>query len=82
MKFGETEIGEGLNIEASMDNIDQVVYEYLVWRGEPYKKCSRCDKYFRYNTKGRPNDYCKKCRKDVDNEQKTAYRLKIGERKF
>ena len=73
MKFGETKIGEGLNIEASMDNIDQVVYEYLVWRGEPYKKCSRCDKYFRYNPKvSNPAKYCRPCAKTVKLEQTNA----------
>ena len=73
IKFGETEIGEGLNIEASMDNIDQIVYEYLVWRGEPYKKCSVCGNYFKYNIKAKtPAIYCKLCKKEKQKEWEKA----------
>lgn len=62
LNFGDKE-----NIENEDDLIitdfDGVIYQYLIWRGEKWKKCEVCGKWIKIKSKKIPM-YCSKCKKE------------------
>ncbi|MGU9539168.1 hypothetical protein ACQX0N_09330 [Clostridium tepidum] len=71
LKFGDKE-----NIESENDLIitdfDGVVYQYLIWRGEKWKRCEVCSKWIRIKSKKIPM-YCSKCKKEKQLEWDRKY---------
>lgn len=58
-----------------INDFDGVVYQYLIWKGEKWKKCEQCGKYFKQ--KNNRMKYCNICRKEKEKE-----RAKEGMRKL
>lgn len=60
---------EGLVIE----NFDGVIYQWLKYKGERWKRCSECGKWIKIKSKTCAPKYCKECKKIVDKETKKRY---------
>lgn len=67
-------IDKDSNTELVISDFDGVVYQYLIWKGEKWKKCNECGKYFK--PKSNSAKYCvgckkkKKARQNKENMQK------------
>ncbi|APR02535.1 TPA: hypothetical protein ACXDAY_002332 [Clostridium botulinum] len=53
-------------------DFDGVVHQYLIWRGEKWKRCLVCDKWIRVKNKERTK-YCNKCSKEKRLERQRKY---------
>lgn len=61
--YGDIEYDKnGININLTQDNIEDLIYIYYNWRGDKnIKKCKVCGRYFKIANNS--NIYCKKCSK-------------------
>lgn len=58
-------------VEFEINNFDGVVYEYLKYKGEKWKQCKKCSKWFQYKSN---NKYlCNKCQNTKTKENKLKY---------
>ncbi|EPY2277983.1 hypothetical protein ACXAT3_002735 [Clostridium sporogenes] len=61
LNFGDKE-NTGNEDDLIITDFDGVVYQYLIWRGEKWKRCEVCGKWIRVKSKKIPM-YCNVCKK-------------------
>lgn len=64
-------IDEDSESEIIITDFEGVVHQYLIWKGERWKKCQECGKWIKITTGN--NMYCKKCAKEIQRQQKRNY---------
>jgi rRNA maturation endonuclease Nob1 len=68
MKVCYADLEEQAEVELTIDDFDGVIYQYLIWKGERWKRCEICGKWIKQgNTK--PKKYCNICAKDIKSKQ-------------
>ena len=53
-----------------VSDFDNIIYYYLIHKGEKWKQCSECGKYFKSKSKKNNAKYCNKCSKVIHQKQK------------
>lgn len=57
-------------IEITIDDFDGVVYQYLIWKGERWKRCERCkNKWFKLKSPNSNQKCCKSCANIIEIEK-------------
>lgn len=61
--------------EIIIDNFDEVIYYYLIFKGGKYKKCEICGKYIKVrSSKDNSKKYCNNCAREIAQEQKNKWK--------
>ena len=62
-------------VEMIINNFDGVIYQYLIWKGERWKRCELCNKWIKIrNKKNTSQKYCGSCKKMKQLEWNNNYR--------
>lgn len=69
-------INEESEIEIIINDFEGVVYHYLIWKGEKWKKCEECNKWIKVKSK-KPPKYCNTCKKQKQLEWDKEYRKRL-----
>ena len=59
-------------LEMVIDDFDGVIYKYLIWKGEKWKRCCECGKWIKLKTFNSKQKYCKVCSIKVDNLKRNS----------
>ena len=83
LNYGDNiNIKEGIDLELTQENIENVVVAYLDWRQkEDYYYCKVCGKEIKKAKKGRTPDYCTSCKKQIEQEQHNKRQRKYDEKR-
>lgn len=63
-------------VEMTINDFDGVIYQYLIWKGERWKKCNLCEKWIKQKSK-KPTLYCNSCKKEKQLEWQKKSMKKI-----
>lgn len=74
-------INEDSEVGMVIIDFDDVVYQYLIWKGERWKKCNYknehdelCSKWFKLKSVNSKQKYCNSCAKKVLQDQKNKWK--------
>lgn len=70
-------INEDSETELVIKDFDGVIYQYLIWKGEKWKRCEVCGKWIKIKGK-KPPEYCTTCKKEkqLDWQKESMKRLR------
>lgn len=69
MKINYVDIEEESDVIITIDNFENVIYYYMNWKGENWKRCenAKCGKWVKITTGN--NKYCLTCAKEINNKK-------------
>ncbi|UZW14329.1 hypothetical protein OSC52_00200 [Clostridium pasteurianum] len=60
-------------MEIEITDFEGVIYQYLIWKGERWKKCEECGKWIKIHKNSNKIKYCLKCAKEIQFNQKKEW---------
>lgn len=72
INYADYNNGKEDDIEITIEDFNSVIYYYLIWKGEKWKKCENCKSRW-FKPTNNKSKYCAKCAKEIKNEQNKIY---------
>jgi predicted RNA-binding Zn-ribbon protein involved in translation (DUF1610 family) len=67
---------EDSEVMITIKDFKDVIYQYLIWKGERWKKCEVCGRWIKVKGK-KPQQYCPNCKKNKQLEWDREYRKRL-----